>query len=246
MRRQPQLEDAGDDPVEEGPVVGHGHDRARRRRHERLEEIEPGEVQVVRRLVQQQDVLAGEQDGSQRGTGRLAAGEVADLDVEAVGGQADLIEHGARAGVDVTAPDGQEVLERRRVGLDRVGLTGHRRGGAVQLGLCVSDAGPPGQIGPQGLPRWASGSWGSQPTVAVAGERSTTPPSGTSAPARMRSRVDLPIPLGPTTPRRVPGVIESDTPPSTTCEPWWRTRSLATSTSADATGGRAGNGQPIQ
>ena len=52
----------------------------------------------------------------------------------------------------------------------------------------------------------------------------------------MRSSVDFPMPLGPTMPRRVPAVTATDTPPSTTCAPWWRTRSFATSTTSDATG----------
>src|SRR5690606_8573582 len=87
-------------------------------------------------------------------------------------------------------------------------------------------------------PSRASGSWGSHPTVVVAGARSTVPPSGCSSPPRIRSSVDLPMPLGPTMPRRVPAVIDTDTPPSTTCAPWWRTRSRATSTTVDGTGAR--------
>ena len=83
-------------------------------RHELLEQVEPGEVEVVGRLVEQQHVLARQQDGRQRGPCRLPARQVADLDVEAIGGQADLGEHRARAGVEVVAADGEEVLEGRR------------------------------------------------------------------------------------------------------------------------------------
>ena len=81
--------------------------------------LEAGEVEVVGRLVEQQHVLAREQDGSQRGPRRLAAGEVADRDVEPIGRQADLGQHRAGAGVEVVAADGEEVLERGAVGLDR-------------------------------------------------------------------------------------------------------------------------------
>ena len=56
-----------DDAVEERPVVRHDDDRRRRRRHEALELVEPGEVEVVGRLVEQQHVLARQQDRGQRG-----------------------------------------------------------------------------------------------------------------------------------------------------------------------------------
>src|SRR5439155_27008471 len=52
---------------------------------------------------------------------------------------------------------------------------------------------------------------GRYPTVSVAGVRTTVPASGCWRPARMRSSVVLPIPFGPTTPIRLPGVTASET-----------------------------------
>jgi hypothetical protein len=54
------------------------------------------------------------------------------------------------------------------------------------------------------------------------------PPSGWSSPARMRSSVVLPTPLGPTTPRRVPGPMVTLTRSRIGVAPWDRTRSVAT------------------
>src|SRR3546814_3962774 len=51
---------------------------------------------------------------------------------EPVGRQTDLREDGAGACVEVVAADGQEVLERRAVPLDRVRVAAHRRGGGVE------------------------------------------------------------------------------------------------------------------
>src|SRR5262245_35363125 len=53
-----------------------------------------------------------------------------------------------------------------------------------------------------------------------AGARSTSPRSGDPMPARRRSRVDLPTPLGPRSPIRDPGLTRSETSSSTTAPPW--------------------------
>ena len=52
-----------------------------------------------------------------------------------------------------------------------------------------------------------------------AAPRLTVPESGSSRPASTRSSVDLPIPFGPTTPIRLPGVTVSETRSSTTVSP---------------------------
>ena len=62
-------------PVEEGAVVRDEDDARREAVEEPLEPREAGEVEVVRRLVEQEDVEAREQDRRQRGAGRLAARE---------------------------------------------------------------------------------------------------------------------------------------------------------------------------
>jgi hypothetical protein len=48
------------------------------------------------------------------------------------------------------------------------------------------------------------------------GSRLTTPESGVSMPARTRSKVDFPMPFGPTTPIRLPGATVRETRSRTT------------------------------
>ena len=97
-------------------------------------------------------------------------------------------------------------------------------------------AGAPGQVGAQASrPASASGSCGRQPTVVVAGDRSTDAAVGRLEPGEDPQQRRLADAVRPHDPERVPGVIDTDTPPSTTCAPWWRWMSLATSTRADAT-----------
>src|SRR5690606_4550104 len=68
--------------------------------------------------------------------------------------------------------------------------------------------------------------WLSRPTSRPP-VRATRPVSGSWAPARTRSRVDLPPPLRPTTPMRSPSSRPSETPSRTT---WVPTVTLARST----------------
>ena len=62
--------------VEERAVVRDEHDARAQAAQKALEALEPGEVEIVRRLVEAEDVEAGQQDRGERGAGRLAAGEV--------------------------------------------------------------------------------------------------------------------------------------------------------------------------
>ena len=75
-RRQPavaQLPDAGHGRVEECPVVRRDEQRARPAAEVLLEPFERVEVEVVRRLVEQQQVGIGDDQPGQRGAGLLAA-----------------------------------------------------------------------------------------------------------------------------------------------------------------------------
>ena len=69
------LRDPGRRPVEEDTVVRDDGEPTREAVEEALEPVEPVEVEVVRRLVEQEHVEAGEQDRGQPGARRLAAGE---------------------------------------------------------------------------------------------------------------------------------------------------------------------------
>src|SRR5439155_354545 len=68
-----ELDDPGDDSIEEGTIVRHDDDRSLICGQESLEHCEPGEVEVVRRLVEQQDVEAAEEDRRERGACGLSA-----------------------------------------------------------------------------------------------------------------------------------------------------------------------------
>ena len=83
----------GADLVEEPPVVGHDHERARVRRPAALEVLgEPGDaldVEVVGGLVEEEDVVVADEQGGERDAAALAAREVADRGLPRdVGGEA--------------------------------------------------------------------------------------------------------------------------------------------------------------
>jgi hypothetical protein len=83
------------------------HDARGQAAEEPLQPLEAGEVEVVRRLVEQEDVEAREQDRSERGTRRLAARERGDVP----GGstfETDLGQDGAGAGVEALAPSARK------------------------------------------------------------------------------------------------------------------------------------------
>src|SRR5262249_19765429 len=103
--------------VQEGAVVGDDHDAAREARREPLEPREPVAVEVVRRLVQQEDVEAREQDRRERRPAGLAAREPGDGTVE-TGAEAQLGADGPRARLEIGAAECEEALQGARVGVD--------------------------------------------------------------------------------------------------------------------------------
>ena len=68
-----QLPDAGHRRIEEGPVVRRDEERPAAPAEVLLEPLERVEVEVVRRLVEQEEVRIGDDEASQRGAGLLAA-----------------------------------------------------------------------------------------------------------------------------------------------------------------------------
>ena len=114
---------------------------------EALEPVEPVEVQIVRRLVEQEHVEAGEQDRRQPGPRRLAARERRRLLVER-DGQPELRARRARPRLEICASEREEALERSRV---RIGAPA----GGVPLDgrLRVGDTGAAGKVGQERLPR---------------------------------------------------------------------------------------------
>jgi hypothetical protein len=72
-----ELDDAGDDGVEEGPVVADGEDAARIGEQPLMQPRRPVRVQVVGGFVEQQDVRGVEQRTGQHQPGLFAAGHLA-------------------------------------------------------------------------------------------------------------------------------------------------------------------------
>ena len=141
------LRDPGRCPVEEDAVVRDDCEAARKGVDEALEAVEPVEVEIVRRLVEQEHVEAREQDRRQPGARRLAARERRRLLVER-DGQSELRTGRSRPRLEIGASEREEALERGRVG---VGAPG----GGVPLDgrLRLGDAGAAGEVGQERLPR---------------------------------------------------------------------------------------------
>jgi hypothetical protein len=88
-----ELEHTVDRPVEERAIVRHHDDAAVQFGQERFEQVEPGEVEVVSRFVEEEHVEAGEED---RGEEARAAWppDIAGIGVEELGRQTDAVDHG--------------------------------------------------------------------------------------------------------------------------------------------------------
>ncbi len=113
--------------------------------HERLQPLQPVEVEVVGRLVEQEDVEPAEQQGGEPGPGGLAAGEPGhrrcQVDREPQVG-------GGRVGPlgEVGAAERQPAFQRVGVGVGRARLVvGQRPGRRVHPAGRRGDAGPPGE-----------------------------------------------------------------------------------------------------
>lgn len=199
------LADPLGDVVEEVPVVGDGDDGAGVLREVLLQPLHGLGVQVVGGLVEEQQVGGLQQQLAQRDAAALTTGEVGD---RPVAGRAAQRVHGLlQLGVQVPRVGVVEVLlELAHLLHQRVGVVGrhelgdlveavelaHGLGGAVlhvlQHGL--------GLVQRRLLEEHADG---------VARERNASPFDGCSRPAMIFSTVDLPAPLGPTTPIFAPG-----------------------------------------
>ena len=175
--------------------------RAREAGQELLQPVEAVEVEVVGRLVEQQDGRPREQHAGQQRARRLSAGERAERRVERHVGDA---ERGARAvelRVQRPAAERAEALLRLAV---RARAPRDRRAGPRAARARRAAATP------RRAPRRAGGrSSAPAPAAPGAGSRRgrpararPSPRSGASTPASSRSSVVLPAPLGPTRPMR--------------------------------------------
>ena len=114
-----ELEDPLGDVVEEVAVVGDGDHRARVLVEEALEPLDGLGVEVVGRLVEQQQVGVLEQQPGERHAALLAAGERRDVGV--VGRAAQRVHRDLDVALDVPGVGGVDpVLERGLLGADRL------------------------------------------------------------------------------------------------------------------------------
>ncbi len=114
-----ELEHVGDRPVQEGAVVRHDDHAASSPRHQLLQPRQPVEVEIVRRLVQQRDVEARQQDRRQRHPRLLAARQRIGAVVRHGGRQAHLLEHAGQPRLEVGGPERLVARQRRGVPLVR-------------------------------------------------------------------------------------------------------------------------------
>ena len=75
--------------LEKRAVVADQHGSGPQAPHEALQDLQPGDVQVVGRLVEQEDVIAGQQQRGEVDTGRLAAGQTGHRFAAGIDGQAE-------------------------------------------------------------------------------------------------------------------------------------------------------------
>ena len=140
------LEDVGDGPGEERAVVADEHDGRLQLGDPPLEALQPGEVEVVGRLVEQEHVEPGQQQRRQPGPRRLAAGQRGGRLGQQAAGEPEVGPHLPDAGIEIGAAEGQPPLEG-----DGVAVVGARRAGGeggrrrVELGVGIGDAGAAGE-----------------------------------------------------------------------------------------------------
>ncbi len=147
-----ELEHAVDGAIEERTVVGDDHDPARELGEERLEQVEAGEVEVVRRFVEQEHVETREQDRCERGARGLAAGHRGHRHVEQTLRESDTLDGRGGAHVEVGRAEREVLLECVRVFV--VGARAacaQRFGGSIERRDRVGHARAPAEKGAQGL-----------------------------------------------------------------------------------------------
>ncbi|CAM5731832.1 hypothetical protein STENM223S_02795 [Streptomyces tendae] len=146
-----EFEDLGDRAGEELAVVADDDGPGAQAAHEPFEAFEAVQVEVVGRLVEQEDVVAGQQQRGESRAGGLAAGQgghrLVEADVQAEDG-GDLL----GAFVEVGAAEREPPLQGGGVGVVRAGrAVDQALGGLVHGVLGLGDAGAAGQEGAHGL-----------------------------------------------------------------------------------------------
>ena len=141
-RRLVDVEHGRDGPGEKLAVVRDDDQARLQRTAELLELLEAGKVEVVGRLVEQEDVVARQQHRGERGPGRLAARQRRGFSSE-VDRQAEVVAHLPDAYVEIGATQAEPALQGRAVVIVGAGgALGEGLGRPVERGLCRGHAGP--------------------------------------------------------------------------------------------------------
>ena len=135
------LDDRSDCPREELAIMTDQHKGCVEGEHEVLQCVEPGQVEVVGRFVEQVGVVARHEQPGQRDPRRLPAGEGPNFTVE-VDPQPEVGRHNVESLLDIRAAEGQPCVERHGIRLVGGGVTGgellggglHPRGGVGNPG----------------------------------------------------------------------------------------------------------------
>ena len=125
-----ELEHRGADRLEEPAVVGDEHDRGVERLQVRLQPLQRADVEVVRRLVEQQQVGVAGERARERGARQLAARERGERAIEVTVAEAEAMQRRVDALAPAVAARVLEARLRARVGVERGGVggaAGHRR-----------------------------------------------------------------------------------------------------------------------
>jgi hypothetical protein len=149
-----QFQDLAGDGAQQGAVVADEGQAGLQPQQMSFKQLEAGVVEVVGRLIEQQDVGLGEQHGREAEPGLLTAGKLPGVAAEQRLVQSEL-------GCDRGHPLGQVGAAKREPSLQRliVGVigtvitAGERVGRGVEVGLGRGDLGAPGKMLRQGLAR---------------------------------------------------------------------------------------------
>jgi hypothetical protein len=93
MRRLVDVDHGVDDAFEKGPVVAHDHQTTPPPRKEVLETVEPVEVEIVRRLVEEEKIVERKQQGGQGRACPLPSRERRGRELEQAGREPEVVEH---------------------------------------------------------------------------------------------------------------------------------------------------------
>ena len=141
-----QLEHSGDGAVEERAVMGDDDDSCARPCHEALQPVEPLEVEVVGRLVEQEDVEAREQDRRESRARSLSSGERPHGQLEPFSREAGVRAGDSGARIQISAAEHEQALERLGMGRDQRRIVSQAGRESVEPRLGFRHAGPPREV----------------------------------------------------------------------------------------------------